>query len=59
MLVLLFVLAGGMLACGGSGGGGGGGNTGIAGTTAGSYTVTVTGTADNLTETATVNLTVQ
>jgi hypothetical protein len=59
MLVLLFVLAGGMLACGGGGGGGGGGNTGIAGTTAGSYTVTVTGTAGNLTETATVNLIVQ
>jgi subtilase family serine protease len=62
MLVLLALLGGGMLACGGSGGnagGGGGGGTSIPGTTAGSYTVTVTGAAGTETETCTVNLTVQ
>jgi len=60
MLGLLLVLAGGLVACGGSGGsGGGGGGGGIAGTTAGTYTVTVTGTSGSTTETGTVTLTVQ
>jgi len=52
-LLLLVTLSGGVLACGGSGG------VGNSGTTAGTYTVTVTGTARSLTETATVALTVQ
>ena len=38
---------------------GGGGGSGIAGTTAGSYTVTVTGTAGAITSSGTVTLTVQ
>jgi len=63
MLVLLAMLTGGVLACGSggsnSGGGGGGGGSGIAGTTAGSYTVTVTGTAGAITSSGTVTLTVQ
>jgi hypothetical protein len=63
MLVLLAMLAGGVLACssggGSSGGGGGGGGTGIAGTTPGSYTVTVTATSGTITSTGTVALTVQ
>ena len=58
-LTLLAVLVGGMLACGGSSGSGGGGGTSIPGTTAGTYTVTVTGTAGTLAETGTVSLTVQ
>jgi hypothetical protein len=61
MLAFLLTLAGGVIACGGSGGsaGGGGGGGGIAGTTAGAYTVTVTGTSGNTTETGTFTLTVQ
>jgi len=49
----------GALGCGGhsqSGGGGGGGNPG---TTPGTYTITVTGTAGSLTEQATLTLSVQ
>ena len=57
LLVFLLTLAGGLLACGGgSSGGGGGGN---AGTTAGTYIVTVTGTSGNTSATGTVALTVQ
>jgi trimeric autotransporter adhesin len=56
-LLILFVAAG-AIGCGGggssSGGGGGGG-----GTTAGSYTVTVTGTSGAITQTTAVTLTVQ
>jgi hypothetical protein len=64
MLVLLMMLAGGVLACGNGGGssgggGGGGGGTGVAGTTPGTYTVTVTGTSGMITSTGTVTLTVQ
>ncbi len=61
LVVLLVALAGGVLACGGggggSGGGGGGGNS-IPGTTAGTYTVTVTGTvgATNVTGAVTLNV---
>ena len=58
LLVFLMALTGGLLACGsgGSSGGGGGGNPG---TTAGTYTVTVTGTSGNTTAKGTVTLTVQ
>lgn len=60
-LVFLAFLTGGVLSCGGGGssGGGGGGGGGIAGTTAGTYTVTVTGTSGATTATGTVTLTVQ
>jgi Pro-kumamolisin, activation domain/Bacterial Ig-like domain (group 3) len=43
-LVVLLVALGSLAACGGGGGGGGGGGTTNPGTTAGSYTFTVTGT---------------
>jgi hypothetical protein len=63
MLAILVVLSGGILACGGGGGGagGGGGNncTPNSGTTAGSYTITLTGTSGTLTATNTITLTVQ
>ena len=62
MLALLLTLAGGLVmvaAAEGTCGGGGGGGGGIAGTTAGSYTVIVTGTSGTTTETGTVTLTVQ
>ena len=62
MLVLLFSIAGGVFACGGGGsggGGGGGGGGGNAGTTPGTYTVTVTGTSGAITESGAVTLTVQ
>jgi hypothetical protein len=61
MIALLVALAGGMLACGGggSGGGGGGGGGGISGTTAGTYTITVTGTSGSTTANGAVTLTVQ
>lgn len=63
MLVLLILIAStGLMACGGGGseaGGGGGGNTNP-GTTAGSYTITVTGTSGSTSATVgTVALTVQ
>ena len=53
---LFLFLVGSVLACGG---GGGGGSTGIPGTTAGSYTITVTGTSGATSANGTVNLTVQ
>ena len=56
MLVLLVVLAGGVLACGGSGSGGG---ASYPGTTPGTYTITVTGTSGTITATNTISLTVQ
>jgi len=60
MLALLIAFGGGVLACGGGGGGGGGCTTpNNPGTTAGAYTITVTGTSGTLTETGTVTLTVQ
>ena len=59
LLSLLVAVTGGVLACGSGGGGGGGGGTGNPGTTAGTYTVTVTGTSGTITETGTVQLTVQ
>jgi hypothetical protein len=57
MLILLVALAGGMLACGGGNNGGGG--TGNPGTTAGTYTVTVTGASGTKTAKATITVTVQ
>jgi hypothetical protein len=58
MFVLLAFLAGSVMSCGGGGGGGGGGgNNGNPGTTPGAYTITVTGTSGAITETTTVNLT--
>ena len=66
MLALFVSLSSGALACGGSlgsgggsGGGGSGGGGGTAGTTAGSYTITVTGNSGTLSQTGTVTLTVQ
>jgi hypothetical protein len=60
VVVLLVLLAGGAAACGGGGGGnGGGGGTSNPGTTAGNYTITVTGTSGSTTATGTVALTVQ
>lgn len=57
ILGFVVILIGGLLACGGTSGGGGGG--GGSGTTAGSYTVTVTGTSGGVRTTGTVSLTVQ
>jgi Bacterial Ig-like domain (group 3)/MBG domain (YGX type)/Abnormal spindle-like microcephaly-assoc'd, ASPM-SPD-2-Hydin/Beta-propeller repeat/NHL repeat len=57
MLALFVALSGGLLACGGGFKGGGG--TSNPGTTAGSYTITVTATSGAITETGTVTLTVQ
>jgi len=62
-LLLVCLLMSGLIflaACGGgSGGGGGGGGGGTPGTTAGAYTVTVTGTAGTLTQTQSLAVTVQ
>jgi hypothetical protein len=58
-LVLLAALGGGLIACSGGGGGGKCVPTTTPGTTAGMYTITVTGTSGGLTETGTVALTVQ
>ncbi len=59
LVVFLIFLSGGVLSCGGGGSGGGGGGGGSPGTTAGNYTVTVTGTSGAMTATGTVSLTVQ
>jgi sugar lactone lactonase YvrE len=59
MLLLLVALSSGVLACGGGGSKVVCTGTTSPGTTAGAYTITVTGTAGALTETGTVNLTVQ
>jgi hypothetical protein len=56
MLALLVALTGGILACGGGGGGGG---TSNAGTTAGTYAITLTAQSGATTKTGTVSLTVQ
>jgi hypothetical protein len=58
-LLVLLALSGLMFlaACGGGGGNGGGGGGG--GTPAGTYTITVTGTAGSAVKTTTVTLTVQ
>ena len=59
ILFLLAFFASGVLSCGsGKSGKSGGGGSGNAGTTAGSYAVTVTGTAGSITKTTVVNLTV-
>jgi hypothetical protein len=55
LLVLFVIATAGVVACGSSGGGG----TSNPGTTAGSYTVTVTATSGATTQTGTVALTVQ
>jgi hypothetical protein len=69
MLLLLVGVTGGVFACSsgvdssggnsGGGGGGGGGGTSNPGTTAGSYTITVTATSGSISQTGTVTLTVQ
>jgi hypothetical protein len=53
--VLFALFTGGLDSCGGGGQQTGGGSSG---TTAGPYTITVTGTSGQVTETTTVNLTV-
>lgn len=58
MLTTVASCGGGGANSGGGGGGGGGGGS-IAGTTAGSYTITVTGTSGSVTTQCTVALTVQ
>ena len=58
MLMLLAALTASVVACGGGGSGGGGGG-GIAGTTAGNYIISVTGTSGTTTEAGTLTLTVQ
>jgi hypothetical protein len=55
---MFMVLGGGMLACGGSGGGETKTN-GNPGTTAGTYTLTITGTSGTTVEMGTVKVTVQ
>ena len=61
LLALFVVFSGSVLACGGRGGtsGGSGGRTSNPGTTAGTYTVTVTGTSGATITTGTFTLTVQ
>jgi len=59
MMALLIAFAGGILACGGGGGSNGGGGGGISGTTAGTYTITITGTSGTTTSTGKVTLNVQ
>ena len=59
--MLLAALTASVMACGGGGiarGGGGGGGS-IAGTTAGNYTITLTGTSGTTTKTGSLTLTVQ
>ncbi|HTH42009.1 MAG TPA: protease pro-enzyme activation domain-containing protein [Terracidiphilus sp.] len=59
MMGMLIVLVSGIaIGCGGGGIKSGGGNTGNTGTTPGTYTVTVTGTSGTTSKTATVSLTV-
>jgi len=58
VLTLILALTGGMVACGGSSTRGGGGGS-VPGTTAGTYTVTVTGISGATITTGTVTLTVQ
>lgn len=58
LIALMATLAVGALSCGGSGGTGGGGG-GTPGTTAGNYTITVTGASGNATASGTLSLTVE
>jgi hypothetical protein len=55
--LLAIPFTGGMMACSGSATGTS--NSGNPGTTAGAYIITVTGNSGNLTQTSTINLTVQ
>ncbi len=57
-LCLLFAL-GIAIGCGGGSSSSSGGGSSIAGTTSGTYVITITGTSGSLTETGTVNLTVK
>jgi hypothetical protein len=57
-IVTLLMIVGLLQACGGGSSGGGTGNGGGGGTSAGSYTVTITGTAGNLTHTQASALTI-
>jgi hypothetical protein len=57
LLLLAIPFTGGMMACSGSATGTS--NSGNPGTTAGAYIITVTGTSGTLTQTSTINLTVQ
>jgi subtilase family serine protease len=60
MLALaVFFASVGAIGCGSGGSKGGGGGSGNAGTTAGSYTITVTGVSGSITQTTAVTLTVQ
>jgi hypothetical protein len=56
-VIVMFAALAGLSACGGGIGGGGGGQSNL-GTTAGNYTVTITGTSGSLTTTTSVTLTV-
>ena len=59
MFVLLAFVAMGLVSCGGgSSSKGGGGGSGNSGTTAGNYTITVTGTSGSMMQATTVSLTV-
>ena len=59
MLGLLIAFVSGVSACGSGGGGTACSTVEAAGTTAGAYVITVTGTSGQITETGTVQLTVQ
>jgi hypothetical protein len=59
MLALLVTFSASVAACGGGGGGTSCPNVITAGTTAGTYTITVNGTSGSTTTTGTVTLTVQ
>jgi hypothetical protein len=59
MLGLLIAFVSGVAACGSGGGGTACPTVETAGTTAGEYVITVTGTSGQITETGTVQLTVQ
>jgi len=56
-IIVAMAVIGALSSCGGSGGGGGGGQT-IPGTTAGTYTVTVTGASGSITQTTPVTISV-
>lgn len=58
IVVLLVSVTCTVVACGGGANGGGGGGGGNAGTTPGTYTITITGTSGSITQTGTVVLTV-
>lgn len=58
ILIVFAILNGGLSACGGGGSGGGGGGGGNSGTTAGAYTITVTGAYGSTTTSTTFSLNV-